>query len=57
MQISISMQERLWRTKEVPGPGYSVVEILDEIGTAKTAGELEWINWNEPLRLDIQIVA
>ena len=50
------MQDQLWRTKEMPGPGYSVVEILDDIGTAKTAGELTWINWDEPLRLDIQIV-
>ena len=56
MQITISMQDQLWRTKELPSPGYSVVEILDEIGLAKTAGELEWVNWNEPLRLDIQII-
>lgn len=56
MKITISMQDQLWRTVEVPGPGYSVVEILDAIGTAKAAGELEWVNWNEPLRLDIQIV-
>ncbi len=50
------MQDQLWRTKEVPSPGYNVVEILDDIGAAKTAGELEWVNWDEPLRLDIQIV-
>jgi hypothetical protein len=56
MQITISMQDQLWRTEEVPGPGYSVVEILDKIGAAKTAGELTWIDWDEPLRLDIQIV-
>jgi hypothetical protein len=56
MQITISMQDQLWRTKEVADSGYSVVEILDEIGAAKTAGELTWIDWNQPLRLDIQIV-
>ena len=56
MQITISMQDQLWRTKEVPSPGYNVVEILDEIGAAKTAGELEWVDWDEPLRLDIQVV-
>jgi len=56
MQITISMQDQLWRTEEVPGPGYSVVEILNDIGAAKTAGELSWVNWNEPLRLDIQVV-
>jgi len=50
------MQDQLWRTKEVADSGYSVVEILDEIGTAKTAGELTWVNWDEPLRLDIQVV-
>ena len=50
------MQDQLWHTEQVAGPGYSVVEILDKIGTAKTAGELPWINWDQPLRLDIQIV-
>ena len=56
MQITISMQDQLWRTEQVAGPGYSVVEILDAIGAAKTAGELTWVNWDEPLRLDIQVV-
>ena len=56
MQITISMQDRLWRTKEIAGPGYNVVEILDEIGAAKTAGELTWVDWDQPLRLDIQVV-
>ena len=56
MQITISMQDQLWRTAQVPGPGYDVVTIIDEIGAAKNAGELDWINWDEPLRLDIQIV-
>ena len=50
------MQDQLWRTQEVAGPGYSVVEILDAIGAAKTAGELTWVNWDQPLRLDIQVV-
>ena len=50
------MQDQLWRTEQVAGPGYSVVEILDAIGAAKTAGELTWVNWDEPLRLDIQII-
>ena len=56
MQITISMQNRLWRTQEVTGPGYDVVKIIDEIGAAKTAGELTWIDWDQPLRLDIQVV-
>ena len=56
MQINISMQDQLWRTEEVSGPGYSVAEILNDIGAAKSAGELEWVDWDQPLRLDIQIV-
>ena len=56
MQITISMQDQLWRTEQVAGSGYNVVEILDAIGTAKTAGELTWVDWDQPLRLDIQIV-
>jgi hypothetical protein len=56
MQITISMQDQLWRTEEVDGPGYGVVEILDDIGAAKSAGKLEWVDWDQPLRLDIQIV-
>ena len=56
MQITISMQDQLWRTEQVGGPGYDVVKIIDDIGAAKTAGELSWVNWNEPLRLDIQVV-
>jgi hypothetical protein len=56
MQITISMQDQLWRTEQVPGPGYNVVEILDAIGAAKTAGELAWVDWDQPLRLDIQVV-
>jgi hypothetical protein len=56
MQITIYMQDQLWRTEQVAGPGYSVVEILNDIGAAKSAGELEWVDWNQPLRLDIQIV-
>ena len=56
MQITISMQDQLWRTVEVDGPGYSVVEILNDIGAAKSSGELEWVDWDQPLRLDIQIV-
>lgn len=56
MQITISMQDQLWRTEEVAESGYSVVEILDKIGAAKSAGELTWVDWDQPLRLDIQIV-
>ncbi len=50
------MQNRLWETLEVPGPGYNVVEILDSIQSARTAGQIDWVDWDQPLRLDIQIV-
>ena len=50
------MQDQLWRTEEVPGPGYNVVAIIDQIGAAKEAGELAWVDWSQPLRLDIQVV-
>ena len=56
MQISIHIQDQLWRTVELPGTNYDVVAIINEIDQAKTAGELEWVDWDQPLRLDIQIV-
>jgi hypothetical protein len=56
MQISISMQDQFWRIETVPGPGYDVVKIIDQIGAAKETGELGWVDWNQPLRLDIQVV-
>ena len=56
MIIEIRLQEQLWETRNVSGPGYSVTEILDDIQGAREAGELAWVDWNQPLRLDIQIV-
>jgi len=56
MIISIHLQETLWETRNISGPGYNVTEILDEIQSAKESGELAWVDWNQPLRLDIQIV-
>lgn len=57
MKITISMQNQLWQERDIPGPGYNVTEILDDIESAREAGELTWVDWSQPLRLDIQIVA
>ena len=56
MIIEIRLQNQLWETRDIPGPGYNVTEILDEIQSAREAGELAWVDWSQPLRLDIQIV-
>jgi hypothetical protein len=55
MKINILMQDQLWETRDISGPGYNVTEILDDIQGAREAGELAWVDWNQPLRLDIQI--
>lgn len=56
MKITISMQNQLWQERIIPGPGYNVTEILDDIESAREAGTIPWVNWDQPLRLDIQIV-
>jgi len=56
MIIEIKLQNQLWETRNISGPGYNVTEILDDIESAKQAGELAWVDWAQPLRLDIQIV-
>jgi hypothetical protein len=56
MIINIHLQDTLWETRDISGPGYNVTEILDGIESAREAGELAWVDWGQPLRLDIQIV-
>ena len=56
MIIEIHLQNTLWETRNISGPGYNVPEILDEIQSARENGELNWVDWSQPLRLDIQIV-
>jgi hypothetical protein len=56
MITEIRLQNQLWETRNVSSPGYSVTEILDDIQGAREAGELAWVDWGQPLRLDIQIV-
>lgn len=50
------MQNQLWQERIIPGPGYNVTEILDDIENAREAGTIPWVDWNQPLRLHIQIV-
>ena len=57
MILEIYLQAQLWETRNISGPGYSVTEILDDILGAREAGELAWVDWDQPLRLDIQIVS
>lgn len=56
MIIEIKLQNQLWETRNISSPGYNVTEILDDIESAREAGELAWVDWSQPLRLDIQIV-
>jgi hypothetical protein len=56
MTINIHLQNTLWQTRTIPGLGYNVTEILNSIESAREAGELNWVLWDQPLRLDIQIV-
>jgi hypothetical protein len=56
MIINIYLQNTLWEARNISGPGYNVTEILDDIQGAREAGELAWVDWSQPLRLDIQIV-
>jgi hypothetical protein len=56
MTVEISLQNRVWQTRVLPGPGYNVTEILDSVQSAREAGELDWINWNQPLSLYIKII-
>ena len=56
MKITISMQNQLWQERIIPGSGYNVTEILDDIESAREDGTIPWVNWDQPLRLDIQIM-
>ena len=56
MIIEIRLQNQIWETRNISGPGYNVTEILDDIQGSREAGELAWVDWDQPLRLDIRIV-
>lgn len=56
MTIEISLQNTVWQTRVVPGPGYNVSDILNSIQSAREAGELDWVNWDRRLELYVRIV-
>ena len=54
MHIDVYLQKQLYRTIELSQPGYNVTAVLDQIQSDREAGNLAWVNWDQPLDLDIQ---
>jgi len=54
MHIDVYLQKQLYRTIELSQPGYDVTKVLDQIQSDREAGNLSWVNWDQPLDLDIQ---
>ena len=54
MHIDVFLQKQLYRTIELSQPGYDVTTVLDQIQSDREAGNLAWVNWDQPLDLDIQ---
>jgi hypothetical protein len=54
MHIDVYLQKQLYRTIELSQPGYDVTTVLDQIQSDREAGDLAWVNWDQPLDLDIQ---
>jgi hypothetical protein len=54
MHIDVYLQKQLYRTIELSQPGYDVTTVLDQIQSDREAGNLAWVNWDQPLDLDIQ---
>ena len=54
MHIDVYLQKQLYRTIELSQPGYDVTTVLDQIQSDREAGNLSWINWDQPLDLDIR---
>jgi hypothetical protein len=54
MHIDVYLQKQLYRTIELSQPGYNVTTVLDQIQSDREAGNLSWVNWDQPLDLDIQ---
>jgi len=54
MHIDVYLQKQLYRTIELSQPGYDVTKVLDQIQSDREAGTLAWVNWDQPLDLDIQ---
>ena len=54
MHIDVYLQKQLYRTIELSQPGYDVTKVLDQIQSDRETGNLSWVNWDQPLDLDIQ---
>ncbi len=54
MHIDVYLQKQLYRTIELSQPGYDVTTVLDQIQSDREAGNLAWVNWDQPLDLNIQ---
>ena len=54
MHIDVYLQKQLYRTIQLSQPGYDVTTVLDQIQSDREAGNLSWVNWDQPLDLDIQ---
>ena len=54
MHIDVYLQKQLYRTIKLSQPGYDVTKVLDQIQSDREAGNLSWVNWDQPLDLDIQ---
>ena len=54
MHIDVYLQKQLYRTIELSQPVYDVTTVLDQIQSDREAGNLSWVNWDQPLDLDIQ---
>ena len=54
MHIDVYLQKQLYRTIELSQPGYDVTTVLDQIQSDRESGNLAWVNWDQPLDLDIQ---
>jgi hypothetical protein len=54
MHIDVYLQKQLYRTIQLSPPGYNVTTLLNQIQSDREAGNLAWVNWDQPLDLDIQ---
>jgi len=54
MHIEIYLQKQLYQSLELDQSGYNVTAILDQIQSDKEAGQLNWINWDQPLEFEVK---
>jgi hypothetical protein len=54
MHIDVYLQKQLYRTIELIQPGYDVTKVLDQIQSDREAGNLSWVQWDQPLDFEVQ---